>query len=163
MAEPEAAQEPAFGALRERFTVDATDMRIFAWARALIALLALGSAGLVLASSVPVVIFGVALVGVLVSVMWLRQARVAYARARAPAEHSLTLYEGGLVLSEGARRTALPWHEVRAVDLDEERLDIVLKRNNGDTLRIEPRYAGVAIHELMRRLSAAWQSGISRP
>jgi hypothetical protein len=154
---------PELGAVVERFEVDATDMRIFAWARGLLGLFALVSAGLLLASRVPVVIFGVAVLGVLIALMWLRQARVAHARARAPEEHSLTVHEHGLVLREGPRVCSVAWSEVRAVEVDEERLDIVLKRNTGDTLRVEPRYAGVALDELMRRLSEAWRRDGHRP
>jgi hypothetical protein len=158
---PDAALE--LGAVVERFEVDPTDMRIFAWARGLLGLFALFSACILLASRLPVVIFGVAVVGVLIALMWLRQARVAHARARAPEEHSLTVHERGLVLREGTRVCSLAFRDVTAVEIDEERLDIVLKRNTGDTLRIEPRYAGVAIDELMRRLSEAWRRDGHRP
>jgi hypothetical protein len=158
---PESAKtstEPAsagFGAMVARYTVDRTDMRIFALVRATVAVLALAASGLLLISRVPVVIFGVALVGLLVPLVWLRQAKTARLRAASPEAHCLELYAGGLVLREGPRATALDYREISGFAVDEERLDIVVKRTHGPDFHIEPRYAGVAIHELMDRLSSA--------
>jgi hypothetical protein len=150
----------ALGALRERFEVDAGDQRAFARLRAAVAVLSFFSAAALLFSRVPVAIFGVALVGLLVPLAWLRQARSARRRAARPSQHSLALYEKGLLVEDGALRSVLRWSEVTDIAIDEERLDIVLKRKDGEALRIEPRYAGVAIDELMRRLCDARSRGL---
>ncbi|MFM2421305.1 MAG: hypothetical protein RL385_6028 [Pseudomonadota bacterium] len=146
---------PGFGALVTRYTVDRTDMRIFAAVRAALAVFAMGASGLLLMSRVPVVIFGVALVGVLVPLVWLRQAKTARLRAASPEAHCIELFEGGLIVREGPCATPLNYHEISSFSVDEERLDIIVKRTQGPDFRIEPRYAGVAIHELMDRLSSA--------
>ncbi len=60
-------------------------------------------------------------------------------------------------MGEGRSVTWIPWCEVCDIDVDEERLDIVLTRSSGERLRLEPRYPGIAIHDLMHTLRNAWR------
>jgi hypothetical protein len=148
------------GELLARFQVDPREERSFARIRLASALLgALGSAALLL-GRLPVGVFMIGVLGLLVSLAWLRQARKAKVRAAQAGDHHLVVYKRGLLLAEGDTQTWLAWSDVRAVEVDEERLDIVLERSGGTVppLRIEPRYPGVEIHELMRTLRNAWLS-----
>jgi hypothetical protein len=105
----------------------------------------------------PVPVFLVGVLGLLVSVAWLRNARRTAHRAPQANLHFLEVYEDGLLLSEGERRVAVLWTQVEDVEVDEERLDVVVTRRDAPPLRIEPRYAGVEIHQLVRTLRNAWR------
>ena len=144
------------GPLRQRFEVGQADQRSLALVRGGAALLAaLGSIALLLAD-VPLPVFLAALLGLLMSLVWLGQARRALRVSRTADAHYLGVYQDGFVLAEGPRRTSVPFSRVEDLDIDEERLDIVVKLSTGETLRLEPRYPGVAIHDLVRSLQEAW-------
>lgn len=145
------------GPLRRRFEVAAADQRSVALVRAGSALLAgLGSIALLLAD-VPVPVFLAAVLGLLMSLVWLGQARRALRLSRSADAHHLSVYRDGFVLAESERVTRVPFGQVNGLELDEERLDIVVKLSTGESLRLEPRYPGVAIHDLVRSLQEAWE------
>ena len=157
-APPRALPPPeARGELLRRFQASATAELSLARLRLVTASVALMASIAVLLSKVPVTIFLVALVGVLVSVAWIRQGLTARKRAARPSQYFLELYARGLAIGEGARVQWLPWGEVCDIDVDEERLDIVLKARAGEPVRLEPRYPGIAIHDLMATLRNAWR------
>jgi hypothetical protein len=145
------------GPLRRRFDVAPGDQRTLALVRGGAALLAaLGSVALLLAD-VPLPVFMAALLGLLMALVWLGQARRALRVSRTAGAHYLGVYRDGFVLAEGERVTRVPFGRVDGLDIDEERLDIVVKLSTGETLRLEPRYPGVAIHDLVRSLQEAWE------
>lgn len=146
------------GALLQRFEVDAATEHSLARLRFWAACLASVGAVAMLLSSLPFVIMLVAVLALLVSLGWMAKARSTEKRAKAPQDHFLALYASGLEVAEGPSRTWVLWDSVTHIDVDEERLDIVLERANEDPLRLEPRYPGVEIHDLMHTLRNAWRN-----
>lgn len=154
------APAEARGALIARFTIDARGERGVARLRSAAALLALAGALALFLARVPVVVFMVAVLAAFISLAWLVQAKKARRRAHDPERHYLAVHARGLCVADGPSETWQPWDQVTEVDVDEERLDIVLSRRGLPPLRVEPRYPGVAIHDLMRTLRNAWRGSL---
>lgn len=160
------SDESPLGPLQARFEVDPRDQRSVAWVRGVSALLAGGAALLVLAGSVSIPVFMAALLGLLMAFVWWRQATRARKLARVASSHHLAIYQHGFVIGEGDRTTQVRFADLEHIDVDEEHLDIValFRAGRGGAsrsedgrvrLRIEPRYPGVAIHDLVRTLQDA--------
>ena len=112
----------------------------------------------VLLGKVPVAVFLVGALGLALSLAWLVQARRSAQRAREPQATYLAVHATGLVWSDPPRPPIwVAWSEVNELEVDEERLDILVSRKAASPLHIEPRYPGVEIHELVRTLRNAWQ------
>lgn len=143
------------GPVRVRFEESASDLRVLARVRTSAALLALLGASAMLLGKLPLPLFLVAVLAILLSLAWLAQARRVRKRAGDVRPAALVVHEQGMLLEEAERETFVPWREIARIEVDEERLDVVLTRNDGSLLRVEPRYAGVDIHELVRTLDDA--------
>ena len=159
---PGALPSEGRGALQRRFEASSSAELSLARLRLVTALVALMASLAVLLSKVPVPVFLVALVGTLVSVAWIRLGLVARKRATRPSAYFLELYASGLAIGDGPRVQWLPWSEVCDIDVDEERLDIVVCVRGREPVRLEPRYPGIAIHDLMATLRNAWRAAIDR-
>jgi len=146
------------GPVVARFEESASDLRALSRVRTVAALLALLGACAMLLGKLPLPLFLVAVLAILLSAAWLAQARRVRKRAALPAPAALVVYAEGMLLAESERETFVPFREVARIEVDEERLDIVLTRHDGSLLRVEPRYAGVDIHELVRTLDEARRS-----
>lgn len=154
----QAADTPELkGALLARFEVDPHDERVLARVRAIAAVVTAAASVLLLLGDLPLPVFLVGVLGLFVSLVWLRAARRTAHRAPQANLHFLAVYQDGLLLSEGEHRVAVLWTQVEDVEVDEERLDVVVTRRDAPPLRIEPRYAGVEIHQLVRTLRNAWR------
>jgi hypothetical protein len=123
--------------------------------------LRLAAAIVVLIGSIWIVAMGPGLLGwTMVAVAWLSATFwiVAFRRSRreaaGPARHYLDLGDDGLRLAEGGEPRFVPWSEVTRVDVDEERLMVVVERQGAEPLRIEPVYRGAGVHDLAEALSA---------
>lgn len=92
--------------------------------------------------------------GVLVSIGW----TAAWARSRraiaGAGERFLDLSGDALSVVEGEQRTEVPWSSVVTIDVDEERLVVVVERQTEAPLRIEPVWGGLGVYELRDRLQA---------
>ncbi len=150
------AGDPTLGAVVERFVATASWFRAEAALRFVSAALALGAAALALLGSLPLAAFFVVLTGALVGIAWIGVARRSWKRADAPSAFTLTAYEKALTLGEGEGQTVLPYGEITSIAVDEDRLDVVIEHTKGPPVRIEPRYPGVEIHELVSRLRNVW-------
>ena len=148
------------GAIVARFEVSAGDQRALAYLRGICALLALAGAGAMLLGRLSVTLFMVALLAVLLSLAWLAQARRLSLAARAKVRPALTAHTNGLLLEEPNRNEWLAWTDVTRIEVDEERLDVLVTRRDETTLRIEPRYRGVDLYQLVHTLSEAWRSAV---
>jgi hypothetical protein len=146
------------GPLRVRFEVDASEQRTLSRVRGVSALLAFAGAATLLLGELPLPVFLLALLGLAISVAWLRQARKASRAARDTHRDALQVHEQGLFLDESQRTAWVPWREIEDIVVDEERLDVVVIRRGTPPLRIEPRFPGVDIYELMRTLNDARQA-----
>lgn len=147
--------DPELGPLLQRFEVSRADQRSLAFVRGGAALVCVLCASWLLLSRVSVPVFLIGLLGLLVSLAWLAQARRAARTAATPEAHHLSIHRDGLLVAEQDRLTRLRFADVADIAVDEERLDIAVKLRDGRCVRIEPRYPGVEIHELMRRLREA--------
>jgi hypothetical protein len=167
---PPAGLEPIapseLGSLRDRFEVGRADQRTVAVVRGVAALLSGACAVLLLLADLPIPVFMAAVLGVLMSLVWWAQGRRAARIARSPHAHSLAIYDHGFVIRDGAEQQVVRFADLASLAVDEERLDIVavFKASSAaseaadgarNSLRIEPRYPGLAIHELVSRLQSA--------
>jgi hypothetical protein len=139
-----------------RYEVDPHDERRLSHLRTACAVVASLGAVAILLGDVPIPVFMAAALALLISLAWLAQARKARQRAAAPARYSLAIHRRGFWLDEGKVPLFVPFAEVSGIAVDEERLDIVVTRHHAEAIRLEPRYPGVAIHELMATLRNAW-------
>jgi hypothetical protein len=154
--------DPELGPLVQRFEVSRADQRSLALVRGGAALVCALCASWLLLSRVSVPVFLIGLLGLVISLAWLAQARRAARTASRPEAHHLSIHRDGLLLAEQDRLTRLRFADVADISVDEERLDLAVKLHDGRCVRIEPRYPGVEIHELMRRLreAKAAQAGV---
>jgi hypothetical protein len=150
---PAAASER--GPLLRRFDTDPREQLSFARVRTLSALLALAGATAMLFGKLPIPALLIALLALLISLVWLRQARRAAASARSGRAEALRVHQLGFALDEGERTHWVAWSNVESIAVDEDRLDIVVKCRDAARLRLEPRYPGVDIYELVRTLDDA--------
>jgi hypothetical protein len=155
--------EPDLGPLLQRFEVSAADQRNLAFVRAAAATLSAACSLLLLLGRLPVPVLLAALLGLAMSLAWLAQARRARRLAATASEHHLSLYREGLVVAEHKRLTRVRFADVSDIDVDEERLDIRLALVDGQCVRIEPRYPGVEIHDLVRTLQNALLAARAAP
>lgn len=144
-----------------RFEASPSDLRALAHLRTLCALLAGVGALVVLLGKVSVPVFLIALLGLLISLAWLAQAR----RLRRTAAHgvpaALVVYQSGFLLTDDRRNDWLAFSDVKSFEVDEERVDVLVTKRDASTLRIEPRYTGVDIYELVHTLDNARASAQS--
>jgi hypothetical protein len=96
-----------------------------------------------------------ALAGFAFAALWTARALRMRRRFRNPAEHYLELGADALRLRDGAELHEVPWREVQAVSVDEDRLVLRIARRDAAALEIEPRYRGVALHALCDAIRAA--------
>jgi hypothetical protein len=151
--------EANLGPELERFEATAAWFRAEALLRVVASVIALLAACATLLGSLPIGAFLVALTGGLVGLAWFFAAKRGLKRSAQAGNFSLTVHPRGLVFCEGTTRAVLPFAEITAIYVDEDRLDVVIERTSGEPVRIEPRYPGVEIHELMHRLRNAWRGG----
>ncbi len=132
-----------------RFEADPHDQRTLAWVRGVSAVVAfLGSLAMLLGRlSVP--LFLVAVLGLMMSLVWLRQARKLWRGTAKP--DVLVVYGVGFALND----TFIAFERVTAFEVDEDRLDIVVTLTGAAPMRIEPQYRGVDIYTLVRTLQDA--------
>ncbi len=149
--------EDAYGPLLVRFDADATEERTYARVRMATACVSAVASLLVLLSRVPVAVFLVALLGLAISLVWLREARKAAQRAISPHAAYLAAHAHGLLWADAPSPPVwVSWNEVMDLAVDEERLTILVTRKGAPALHIPPRYPGVEIHELVSKLRNAW-------
>lgn len=146
------------GPLSARFCTDPRDQRALARVRAASALLATLAALAMLLGELPIPAFMIAVLALMISIVWLRQAGRASRLAKRAQPEALAVYARGFTLDLGERTHWVPWRNVERVFVDEERLDIVVQQRGASALRLEPRYPGVDIDQLVRTLVEAHES-----
>jgi hypothetical protein len=115
-----------------------------------------GVGALVIASLGPTLVgWIVVIIAAVAALGWTASWNAARRRTAEPRRYTLTLARASLTLDEAGRETTLAWHEVRAVDVDEDRLVVRVHRRTGDApLLIEPRYEGLSVYALADALAA---------
>lgn len=145
----------ARGRLLIRYEVSEREQRTLARVRTVSALLAFAGAATMLLGRLPVPVFLLAVLGLSVSLLWLRQAQKARRAASGAHQDALQVHEAGLLIDEAERTAWVPWRDVEDIVVDEERLDVVVIRRGTPALRIEPRFPGVELYELVATLNNA--------
>jgi hypothetical protein len=115
-----------------------------------------------LASPQPSAAKALASIGVLVSLGWIAAFFLARARVRDRAAFHLDLADEGMTLCLGKATTTVGWSDVRDVDVDEERLMVVIGLRDGRTVDIPPVWEGTGLYELAAMV-ASRRDGASRP
>ena len=92
---------------------------------------------------------------VLFSARFAQKARAARAAERDAGAHYLEITADHVTLADGATQRTVARERVQAVELDEDRLIVVLRLSGGEELPIEPRYGGLPPRELGETLRRA--------
>jgi hypothetical protein len=132
----------------KRFEMDAAAERSTGRLRLGAAIVTLAAVFWLATSDPGMVGWAMAVLGTLVSAGWLESYRRSRRRAAQAARHYLEIADDGLTLAEGEREHHIAWTEMRAVEVDEERLAISVFRAVGAPLTIHPRYRGISLEEL---------------
>jgi hypothetical protein len=85
---------------------------------------------------------------VLFSMRFAQKARAARAHQADARSHYLEITADQVTLAEGDKRRSVERARVLGVELDEDRLVVVLRLRGGEELPIEPRYGGLGLREL---------------
>jgi len=145
------------GPLIERFETRREAELSFSRLRLTSAVVAAGASLAVLLARVPVAVFLVGALGLAVSLAWTIQALRSAQRAKNPGATYLAVHTRGLEWADAPKAPIwVAWDAVSGLEVDEERLDVLVSFKAASPLHIEPRYPGVEIHELVRRMRNAW-------
>ena len=74
---------------------------------------------------------------------------------------ALQLNEEGLAIEKKSSTITVPWAQIEAIDVDEERLTVVLSRTGADPVPIEPCWGGLGLYDLHGLLQAHRQGAIT--
>lgn len=133
---------------RRRLAYAVSAEREIAWFRFASALLVAPAAVAVLVLARPIGAKVIAAVGLAASVGWVVAFFRARARIREAHERHLDIGPEGLRIVLGAEPVEVRWSEVESVDVDEERLLLVVKLAGGGALELPPVWEGVGLEEL---------------
>ncbi len=76
-------------------------------------------------------------------------------RTQTAESHYLELGPESFRVARGGEPIEVPWHDVRDVEVDEERLVVWVRRSGKPPLKVEPVWRGVGLHELAETLRDA--------
>jgi hypothetical protein len=94
-----------------------------------------------------------------IAASWTWSRRAMSAAARAPLEVLLDLAPTGFTLAPAAQ---VPWSAVTGVEVDEDRLVVLVHRMGGDPVVIEPVYDGISVYDLAALFERCRSFGQSR-
>lgn len=103
----------------------------------------------------------VALAGLIFATAWVFTARRSVANIGGTDEHYLDIGETGLTIRAGTNVRSLAWSEVRAIEIDEDRLVVQLRLQPEGSVAIEPQYGALGLRELAETLEKARETGAS--
>lgn len=98
------------------------------------------------------------LLGTLFSLVW--AAMIAKARKRNKQHVALRLTPDALVYEDGGRGSEIAWADVRAVEVDEERLVVQVDRSEGEPVLLESMFRGVGVYDIADAVRAAWLAAV---
>jgi hypothetical protein len=145
-------------ALPLRLTLDAASERAHASLRMAAAFIALGAGVWLVSVDGRFWLRLTALASMAFALRWLQVLRAARAALADGAGHYLEITDEQVIVAAGATQRTVPRDDVRAVELDDDRLVVVLRLASGEELPIEPRYGGLKLRELGETLQRAlWE------
>lgn len=112
-------------------------------------------------SSEGALLAAVALAGLVFATAWVLFARRSVTQIGGSDEHYLDIGETGLTIRAGAHVRSLSWSEIRAVEIDEDRLVVQLQLQREGSVAIEPQYGALGLRELAETLEKARKTGAS--
>jgi hypothetical protein len=89
-----------------------------------------------------------ALASVAFAVHWTLGFRKTSRVTQAAARHFLEIDNQRLTLASGASERSIAFERVQRIELDQDRLAVVVRMDSGEELAIEPMYGGLDLHEL---------------
>lgn len=156
--EPASAPDTGHGL---RLLLDVREVRERMRLRLIAALPAFAGGVWLLWTSEGVLLAALALAGVVFATAWVLLARRGVAQLGGSEEHYLDIGESSLTIRAGANLRSLPWSEIRAVEIDEDRLVVQLRLRHEGSVAIEPQYGALGLRELAETLEKARKSGAS--
>jgi hypothetical protein len=103
-----------------------------------------------------------AFLGVLASIGYVVAFFRARARVRGSGAFHLDLADDGMTLCLAGRSASIGWSDIDDVDVDEERLMVVVRVHDGHTVDIPPVWEGVGLYDLAAMLRKC-RDGACRP
>ncbi len=141
-----------------RFELDERSERAVARLRGIAGILVAGGAAWLLALAPPASTAALAILGLLAGLGLLASGLRGRRRSAERARWYLELDGHGLTLAEGLRYEHRDWAQIRAVEVDEDRLVVVLESDESPTLRLEPRYANQSVYALCDIVHDRWRA-----
>lgn len=92
---------------------------------------------------------------------WLLVYRRSARTVSAAEAHYLEITTDRVTVADGAHQRAVPMTGVERIELDEDRLVVVLRLGN-EELPIEPMYGGLGLRDLAETLERYWRAGVHR-
>lgn len=106
--------------------------------------------------------YGIALVSLVAVRFWARRVTSADAEQRVLEGRAIELDGEGLAIPRAdGETTRITWRDLDRVEIDHERLLVVLRTRDGSETEIEPTFGGLGLDALARRIEAA-RSGARR-
>lgn len=100
--------------------------------------------------------YGLALLSLVAVRFWAQRVTTADAEQRALEGRALELDDEGLSIPRAdGEPTRISWSALERVEIDHERLLVVLRRPDGSEVEIEPTFGGLGLDELARRIEAS--------
>jgi hypothetical protein len=96
-----------------------------------------------------------ALAGFVFAAAWFVRAMRASKTQRRPTEHYLELRPDALCVRAGAAEQIVPWHEITAIAIDDDRLQVIVERQNCAALVLEPQYRGLGLRPMAEAVQDA--------
>ncbi len=103
-----------------------------------------------------------AFLGVLASIGYVAAFFRARARVRGSDAFHLDLADDGMTLCLGGRSTFVAWSEIDDVDVDEERLIVLVRAHDGRSIDVPPVWEGIGLYDLAAMLRKC-RDGACRP
>lgn len=100
--------------------------------------------------------YGLALLGLVAVRFWAQRVTTADVEQRALEGRALELDDEGLSIPRAdGEPTRIAWRALDRVEIDHERLLVVLRLGDGSEAEIEPAFGGLGLDELARRIEAS--------
>jgi hypothetical protein len=99
--------------------------------------------------------------GLIFATLWVVLARRSMKQLADAELHYLDIGDLTLQVRTGAQLQTLAWSDVEAVEIDEDRLVVLLRVRGAKPLAIEPMYGGLTLTELGMTLQRARQSSLA--
>ena len=151
---PPSAEAPDAGH-GQRLMLDVREVRDRVRLRMLASLPALAGGAWLLWSSEGVLLTVLALAGLVFATVWVLLARRSVAQLAGSNDHYLDIGESSLTIRAGSVERSLAWSEIRAVEIDEDRLVVQLRLHPEGSVAVEPQYGALGLRELAETLETA--------